>query len=192
MALDKKEIESLLEILNTSGHLPCDSPVFAFMNECCRETRMLTAELNSGFHEDEEIRDLMSRITGRDVPEGFLLFPPFNTDFGKNIEFGKGVFVNSGCCFQDQGGIRIGDGCQIGHQVVFATIDHGLEPEKRHDLYVAPIVLGKNVWVGSHATILKGVTIGDDSVIAAGAVVTKDVPPRTVVGGVPAKVIKQF
>ncbi len=100
------------------------------------------------------------------------------------------MFINSGCCFQDQGGVSIGKGCQIGHQVVFATIDHGLMPEQRHDIFMDRIVLEENVWVGSHATILKGVRIGHDSVVAAGAVVTKDVPPRSVVAGVPAKVVK--
>lgn len=86
----------------------------------------------------------------------------------------------------------IGDGCQIGHNVVFATLNHGMKPEDRPTTYPAPIVLGKNVWVGSNATILQGVTIGDNSVVAAGAVVTKDVPADTVVGGVPAKVIKKI
>ena len=88
--------------------------------------------------------------------------------------------------------MTIGDGCQIGHNVVFATLNHGLSPEDRQNTYPAPIVLGRNVWVGSNATILQGVTIGDNAVIAAGAVVTKDVEPATIVGGVPAKVIRRI
>lgn len=92
--------------------------------------------------------------------------------------------------FQDHGGVTIGDGCQIGHNVVFATLNHELTPERRKTTRPAPIVLGKNVWVGSNATILQGVTIGDNAVVAAGAVVTKDVAPNTVVGGVPAKLMK--
>ena len=103
---------------------------------------------------------------------------------------GKNVFINEGCCFQDQGGITVGDGCLIGQQVVFATLDHDPLPEKRADMLPAPILLGKNVWVGAHATILSGVTVGDNAIIAAGAVVTKDVPAGAIVGGVPAKVIK--
>lgn len=102
------------------------------------------------------------------------------------------MFINSGCCFQDQGGVEIGDNCLIGHQVVFATLNHALDPELRAGMYPAPIKLGKNVWVGSHATLLAGVTVGDNSVIAAGAVVTRDVPANTVVGGVPAKVIRHI
>ena len=120
------------------------------------------------------------------------MFPPFYTDFGKNIKLGKNVFINAGCCFQDQGGIELGDGCLIGHQVVIATLNHDMCPERRGGMLPKKVVLGKNVWVGAHATILPGVTIGDNAVIAAGAVVTKDVPANAVVGGVPAKVLKMI
>ena len=120
------------------------------------------------------------------------MFPPFYTDFGRNIHVGKNVFINSCCQFQDQGGIFIGDGCLIGHSVVMATLNHDMIPEKRQNLHHAPIRLGKNVWVGAHATITSGVTIGDNAVIAAGAVVTKNVPANEVWGGVPAKFIKKI
>ena len=102
------------------------------------------------------------------------------------------MFINDCCHFQDHGGVFIGDRCQIGHNVVFATLDHGLKPEDRRSMTPAPIILGKNVWVGSNSTILKGVTIGDNAVIAAGAVVTKNVAANTVVGGVPARKIKDI
>lgn len=120
------------------------------------------------------------------------MFPPFYTDCGKNIRIGKSVFINSGCQFQDQGGITIGDGTLIGHSVVLATLDHDLDPEHRADMHPRPISIGKNVWIGAHATVTRGVTVGDGAVVAAGAVVTKDVPPNTVVGGVPARVIKEI
>ncbi len=120
-----------------------------------------------------------------------MLFPPFYTDFGRNIHIGKHVFINSCCNFQDQGGIYIGDHALIGHRVVLATIDHDLNPYDRTN-HCAPIHIGRRVWIGSGAIITKGVTIGDGAVIAAGAVVTKDVPAYTVVGGVPAKVIKEI
>ena len=119
------------------------------------------------------------------------MFPPFYTDCGKNITVGKNVFINSGCRFQDQGGISIGDGTLIGHNVVLATLNHGISPDERHDLFPAPIHIGKNVWIGANATVLPGVTIGDNAVIAAAAVVTKDVPANVVVAGVPAKVIRK-
>ena len=140
----------------------------------------------------EEVRALMSRLFGRPVDETFRVFPPFYTDFGKNLHVGKNVFINACCHFQDQGGVTLGDGCLIGHNVVFATLNHDLNPERRAAMTPAPIVLGKRVWVGSNSTILQGVTIGDGAVIAAGAVVTKDVPANTIVGGVPAKFIRSI
>ena len=120
------------------------------------------------------------------------VFPPFYADFGKNITVGEGVFINACCHFQDHGGVIIGDGCQIGHNVVFATLNHGLAQEDRQTTYPAPIVLGKDVWIGSNATILQGVTIGDNAVVGAGAVVMKDVEANTIVGGVPARFIKSI
>jgi len=185
-------LKELLDKLAAGERISYDDPIFKEMDVYAAEAQKITAKINTGYHTQDELKALMSRLIGKEIPGRFMLFPPIYADFGKNITLGDGVFINSGCCFQDQGGIRIGDGCQIGHQVVFATIDHDLEPEHRHDVMASEIVLEQNVWVGSHATILRGVTIGHDSVIAAGAVVTKDVPPRTVVGGVPAKVIKKI
>ena len=124
------------------------------------------------------------------IDDTFRLFPPFYTDFGKNISIGKDVFINSGCHFQDQGGIIIGDGSFIGHNVVLATINHDLDPANNRKNHYAPITIESHVWIGSNATILPGVTIGEWAVVAAGAVVIKDVPPYTVVGGVPARVLK--
>ena len=163
-----------------------------FMRQQSDESRKTQFELNTKFHTPEEICQLFSEITGREVDASFRMFPPFYTDFGRNIHVGKNVFINSCCQFQDQGGIFIGDGCLIGHSVVMATLNHDMIPEKRQNLHHAPIRLGKNVWVGAHATITSGVTIGDNAVIAAGAVVTKDVPANEVWGGVPAKFIKKI
>ena len=102
------------------------------------------------------------------------------------------MFINSGCHFQDQGGIEIGDGALIGHNVVLATINHDLDPAMNRKNHYSPIRIGAHVWIGSNATILSGVSIGEWSVVAAGAVVTKDVPPMTVVGGVPARIMKEI
>lgn len=144
------------------------------------------------YHTQDEVRGLLSELFGYEVPESLRVFPPFYADFGKNITVGEGVFINACCHFQDHGGVIIGDGCQIGHNVVFATLNHGLAPEERHTTYPAPIVLGKNVWIGSNATILQGVTIGDNVVIGAGAVVTRDLEANTVAAGVPAQFIKSI
>ncbi len=152
----------------------------------------ITNEINGNYHEPEEIRALISLLINKPVDETLVIFPPFYTDCGKNITFGKNVFINMGCCFQDQGGIIIGDGTLIGHKVVIATLNHDLNPDKRNILHPSPVITGKNVWIGSNATILPGVTIGDGAVVAAGAVVTKDIPSNTVVAGVPAKIIRKI
>ncbi len=150
----------------------------------------LTAELNSAYHEPAEVRRLFFELTGQPEEETFCLFPPFYTDYGRNIRVGKNVFFNGGCHFQDQGGIVIGDGTLIGHQVVLATLNHDEAVERRQLLHGAPIIIGKNVWIGAHATVLSGVTIGDGAIVAAGAVVTRDVPAGMVVGGVPARILR--
>ena len=163
-----------------------------FMNQMSDEARKITFQLNTAYHSQEDIRQLLSLLFGYTVPTSLKVFPPFYTDFGKNISIGENVFINACCHFQDHGGVTIGDGCQIGHNVVFATLNHGIPAEKRCHTYPAPIILGKNVWVGSNATILQGVTIGDNAIIAAGAVVTKDVAANTIVGGIPAHLIKRI
>ena len=172
---------------------PLDTPeIYRLMDEMSDEARRITFRLNSAYHSQEEINGLLSELFGKPVGKGFKMFPPFYTDFGKNTHIGDNVFINACCNFQDHGGIFIGDRCQIGHNVVFATLNHGLKPEERRTMTPAPIVLGKNVWVGSNSTILQGVTVGDNAVIAAGAVVTKDVAADTVVGGVPARKLKDI
>ena len=162
------------------------------MRENSRDVAKLTIELNTKHNSAEQIVELMSKITGRQVDKSFVLFPPFNTDYGKNIIFGKNVFLNAGCKFQDQGGITIGDNVLIGHNVVLATLDHNICVSKRAELFAAPIVIEDNVWIGANVTIISGVTVGKGSIVAAGAVVTKDVPEYSIVGGIPAKVIREL
>lgn len=161
------------------------------MNELADEAIRLCMELNSCATLEGRV-EVMERITGRPVPDTFRLFPPFTADCGKNIRLGERVFINSGCRFQDQGGITIGDDALIGHNVVIATLNHALDPAERATTEPAPVRIGERVWIGANATVLPGVTVGDDAVVAAGAVVTKDVPPLTIVGGVPARVIREL
>ena len=182
-------LEELLEHFNSGDPVGTDQAYIDLMRFYSREAQKLTMEINTKYHEPDELAELFSRLIGKPVGEGFGLFPPFYTDFGKNITVGKNVFINSDCKFQDQGGIFIDDGALIGHGVVLATLNHDLDPEKRQQLHPAPIRIGKRVWIGANATVLPGVTIGDNAVVAAGAVVTKDVPADTIVGGVPAKQI---
>lgn len=183
-------LEELLYHFNNGDTLGEDPRVIQLMRYYSRQAQKITMEINTKYHEPDELAELMSDLIGKPVGEGFGLFPPFYTDFGKNITIGNNVFINAGCKFQDQGGIVIGDGALIGHNVVLATLNHDLAPEKRQQLHPAPIRIGCGVWIGANATVTSGVTIGDYAVVAAGAVVNRDVPAYTVVGGVPARVIK--
>ncbi len=184
------KLNEYIDILNSGKWIRGGSDVHQYMHGASQEALKITAELNGRYHTPEEIRDIFSELTGRDVDESFALFPPFYTDFGKNIKLGKNVFINMGCKFQDQGGISIGNGVLIGHNVVMATINHNMDPENRGDMKPSPIKIGNNVWIGSNVTILPGVTVGDGSVIAAGSVVNRDIPSYTVAAGVPARILK--
>lgn len=186
------ELRDFLDYLKSGKPVKGGSDVHLFMHGVSQEALRITAEINSGYHRPEELRELFSELIGKPVDETFTLFPPFHTDCGKNINVGKNVFINMGCKFQDQGGIFIGDGALIGHNVVLATLNHAMSPSERSTMIPAPIHIGENVWIGSNATILPGVTIGNGAIVAAGAVVTKNVPDNTVVGGVPAKVIREI
>lgn len=184
-------LDKVLEYLNTGRGEEMTEEMCRCSSEQTQLAMKQTAELNNRYHTPDEVIRMMSEITGEELDDKFRLFPPFYTDFGRNIHIGRNVFINSGCHFQDQGGVYIGDGVLIGHNVILATIDHDLDPFDRHNHY-APIHIGNRVWIGSGAVITKGVTIGDGAVIAAGAVVTKDVEENTVVGGVPAKLLKKI
>lgn len=175
-----------------NGFVKADSPLHDVMHRAAQDAMQMTYELNNSYHIGTEVKALLEQLWNIKLDDEFDLFPPFYTDYGKNIKIGKKVFINSGCRFQDQGGITIGDGALIGHNVVLATINHDLCPEKRGDMYMKPITIGKNVWIGANATILSGVTIGDGAIVAAGAVVIKDVEANTMVGGIPAKKIKDI
>lgn len=183
-------LQDFLAYLNSGRSVSAGSEEHRYMCALSQEALRITAELNNAYHTPEELRVIFSRLTGRPTDDTFTLFPPFYTDCGKNLIIGKNVFINSGCKVQDQGGIEIGDGTLIGHNVVLATLNHALAPERRGDLIPRPIRIGKNVWIGSNAVILPGVTIGDGAVIAAGAAVTKDVPENSVAGGVPARILR--
>lgn len=186
------ELKDYLNYLNSGKPVEGGGEVHQFMHTVSQEALKITAEINSGYHEPAELRELFSKLIGKPVDESFAFFPPFYTDCGKNITIGKDVFLNMGCKFQDQGGIFIGDGSLIGHNVVLVTLNHAMDPADRATMIPAPIHIGKRVWIGANATVLPGVTIGDGAIVAAGAVVTKDVPENTVVGGVPARVMRKI
>ena len=184
--------EQFIETMDSGALIVANSPVHEVMLRLSQEAIRITLEINNSYHTQDEIIALMSELTGRKVDESFRLFPPFYTDCGKNIRIGKRVFFNSGCKFQDQGGIVIGDDVLVGHNCVIATLNHAEDPDHRADMIPKPVRIGDKVWIGANVTILPGVTVGEGAILAAGAVVTKDVPPRTTVAGIPARVVKNL
>lgn len=187
---DAPTLDDLLTALDAGETIPGGSPLHAVMHATSREALRIAGELNGGYHEPARVRELLSALIGSPVDDSVTLFPPFTSDFGRNTRIGRRVFINAGCRFQDQGGITIGDDCLIGHDAIIATLQHGMAPDRRADLIPAPVVLGSNVWLGARVTVLPGVTIGDDAVIGAGSIVTRDVPAGMVAVGSPARVVR--
>jgi acetyltransferase-like isoleucine patch superfamily enzyme len=184
------DLQHFLDHVNRGGLIEGGSEHHVFMHQAAQDALRTTAELNSGYRPADEVRALMSRLTGRPVHPSLTVFPPFYCEFGKNLTLGEGIFINLGCRVQDTGGITIGDGSLIGHGSTLTTLNHSIDPERRADMTPAPIEIGRNVWLGASVTVVPGVTIGDGAIVGAGAVVTKDVPAHTIVAGVPATVIR--
>lgn len=170
------------------------TPESAAMVANVKRAMSITASLNRlTFNDADEVRALFSELIGKQVDERFVLIPPFYTAGGVDISVGRNVFVNQNCTFYDLGGLNIGDDVMIGPNVSIITTGHPIEPSRRRDGVTAkPIVIERNVWIGAGATIIGGVTVGENSVVGAGSVVTHDVPPNTLVGGNPAKVIRSI
>ena len=143
--------------------------------------------------EETSVREVFEELIGKPVGDSFNLIPPFYADYGLNITVGRAVFIGYECMFTGHGAIDIADEVMIANKVNLVTAGHPVEPDKRRSyITVEPITVERNVWIGTAATVLPGVTIGADSVVAAGAVVTHDVPPATLVAGVPATVIRHL
>lgn len=185
-------IEKFKELMLSREYVDATSDLFIMFHQLAQDALKITTELNNKYHTPEEILELFTRLTGQKVHESFRLFPPFYTECGKNLTLGKNVFINACCKFQDQGGITIGDGCLIGHNVTIATLNHELNPANRASITPNPVKIGDNVWIGSDSTILPGVEIGDGAIIGAGSIVTKNVPANTLVAGNPAKIIRKI
>ena len=185
------ELQDFLAHVNSGALIEGGSQHHRFMHGAAQEALRTIAELNTRYRSPEEVRALLAELTGMEVDDSVALFPPFYTEFGKNLTLGKDVFINLGCTFQDTGGITIGDGTLIGHGSTLTTLNHSVDPDRRADMTPAPIVIGRKVWLGASVTVVPGVTIGDGAIVGAGAVVTRDVPPNAVVAGVPAKLIRE-
>lgn len=182
---------NIFERMRNGELIKNEDPDYNLIAEAIEKAFEKTGHLNSAFHNDEQVRATLSELAGYEIDPSTIIKLPFYTDFGQFTRLGKNVFVNFGCSFMDRGGITIEDGALIGPNVQLITENHTLEPELRRYVYGKPIIIKKKAWLGAGVTVLPGVTIGENAVVAAGAVVTKDVPDNTIAAGVPAKIIRK-
>jgi acetyltransferase-like isoleucine patch superfamily enzyme len=183
--------KDIFERLRNGEAISSHDPEAYKLREASFATKGLLVQLNNAA-DAKEIRDLLSQITGSAIDESVAVFTPLYINYGKNTTIGKNIFINFDCIFLDLGGITIEDGVLIAPKVSLLTEGHPVSPGDRHSLVPGHIHIKKNAWIGAGATILPGVTIGENAVVAAGAVVSKDVPANTVVGGIPARHIKNI
>lgn len=167
-----------------------DDPGYDDFGKVVARTIRLCTQMNAQATDTDQVRDRLSEIFGTRIDESTTIFPPFYTNFGQFTTLGKNVFINHACSFLDIGGITIEDDVLIGPRVNITSENHPLDPSDRKALIPKPVHIKRNAWIGAGATILPGVTVGENAVVAAGAVVSRDVPPNTVVAGIPAKVVK--
>lgn len=186
------DIEEFRELMAQRAYVEAGAELYDMFHKLAQEALKITVELNNKYHTPEEIVEIFTKLTQREVDKSFRVFPPFYTECGVNIKLGKNVFINACCRFQDQGGITIGDGTLVGHNVTIATLNHDYNPNNRASITPKPVKIGKNVWIGSDSTILPGVEIGDGAIIGAGSVVTKNVPANTIAAGNPARIIRKI
>ena len=184
-------MRDIFDRLKAGEPIRLDDPEYSKVQGVVDRTLRLSTQLNSSTDADQ-IRKHLTEITGSEIDETTTVFIPFYTNFGRFIQIGKNVFINHPCSFLDMGGIIIEDDVLIGPKVNLITENHPLDPVNRRALVSKPIVIKRNAWIGAAATILPGVTVGENSVVAAGAVVTADVPVNTIIGGVPAKFIRNI
>ena len=170
-------------LVRNEQRLPTRSPESQAFAERVQLAMSLSSRLNAlPFDDLDARRTILTEIFGASIPASLSILPPFYCDYGLGASFGERVFINQGCFFLDYGGITIGDRVLIGPRVTLSTAGHPVEPDERYDFIThAPIVIEDDVWIGAAATVTPGVTIGHGSVVGAGAVVAKDVPPLSVV-----------
>lgn len=171
--------------------VPFSDPEYPTLMKICEQTRETLMKINNE-PDLEKSRILFNSIFQKPLPESATIMPPFHTNFGKNISIGENVFINHDCSFLDLGGITIEDDVLIAPKVVISTEGHPSDVANRKKTFAQKVHIKKNAWIGANVSILPGVSIGENSIVAAGAVVTQDIPDNVVVGGIPAKIIKHL
>ena len=166
------------------------SRIFEDIHRIVAENAPKIAELSGKFQTQAEIQHLLSEITQSHIDETLHVNLPLYSDFGRHLRIGKNVFINTACVFTDLGGITLEDNVLLAPRVNIITVNHPTDPKTRRGVIVKPVVIKQNAWIGAGATVLAGVTVGENAIVAAGSVVTKDVPANTIVAGVPAKIVK--
>jgi acetyltransferase-like isoleucine patch superfamily enzyme len=189
--VSNQQSKDIFEQLRNGETIAANNPEAYKLREASFATKKLLIRMNNA-EDPAEIRDLLSQITSSEIDESVAVFTPLYINYGKNTKIGKNVFINFDCVFLDLGGITIEDNVLIAPKVSLLSEGHPITPNERGSLVPGKIHIKKNAWIGAGATILPGVTIGENAVVAAGAVVSKDVPGNTIVGGVPAKIIKSI
>ena len=183
--------KDIFEQLRNGETIAANNPEAYKLRDASYATKQLLVQMNNSA-DPAEIRELLSQITGSAIDESVAVFTPLYINYGKHTKIGKNVFINFDCVFLDLGGITIEDNVLIAPKVSLLSEGHPVTPNERQSLVPGPIHIKKNAWIGAGATILPGVTIGENAVVAAGAVVSKDVAANTIVGGIPAKIIKSI
>lgn len=178
------------KMLNGELYNPSDLELVKDQTNARRLTRLFNATIET---EDKKRTELLKELFGS-TGENMKIEPDFRCDYGYNLHVGENFFANFNCVFLDVCEIRIGDNCMIAPGVHIYTATHSVNPKDRNSgtEYGIPVTIGDNVWIGGQAVINPGVNIGDNVVIASGAVVTKDVPANMIVGGNPARIIKEI
>jgi acetyltransferase-like isoleucine patch superfamily enzyme len=184
-------MKDIFQRLQSGETVPFNDPQYSEIFGIAARTQKLLAKLSS-LSDNEQIREILGEIMGHPLDATSTVMLPFHTNLGTFTRIGKNVFINHACSFLDMGGITIEDDVLIGPRVNLVTEGHPINPAERKALMVKPVVIKQNAWIGAGATILPGVTVGENAIVAAGAVVSKDVGANTVVAGVPAKLMKHL
>lgn len=171
-------------------YIPADSELFAEIHRIVADNAPKVAKLSGEYRSQSEIQAILSEMTQSTIDSSLHVNLPFYSDFGRHIRLGKNVFINTGVIMTDLGGITIDDNVLIAPRVNIVTVNHPENSKHRRGIILKPMHIKKNAWIGAGATILAGVTIGENAIVAAGSVVSKDVPDNMIVGGIPAKVIR--